>query len=130
ATVGDRFYLRPLVPLLGADQRYFILALSQKHSRLYEASQDSISEVDVPDMPHSVAEALVGDDPERSLQWHTGSGVMGPSGAPGTPGSRRAMFHGQGTGDDTDRKTKALEYCRQVDTAVCRALAGQHQPLM
>src|SRR5687767_1179186 len=37
--VGDRFHVKPLLPLLTAEGRFFVLALSMKHVRLLECTQ-------------------------------------------------------------------------------------------
>jgi len=48
--------------------------------------------VELEDVPQSIAEALRYDDPEKSLQFHTGT-------SGGGNGERAAMFHGQGIGN-------------------------------
>src|SRR5207248_3136892 len=42
--VGDRFHVKPLLPLLN-DGRFFILALSQKHVRLLLATRQTVDEL-------------------------------------------------------------------------------------
>ena len=68
-----------------------------------------MGEVELPGAPRSLADALRYDEPDRQLQFYTGT----PAG-----GDRRAaMFQGQGTGID-DAKTNLLRFLRQVDRAV------------
>jgi Bacterial archaeo-eukaryotic release factor family 7 len=119
--VNDRFYLKPLLPLLSGDDRFYVLALSQKEVRLLKCTRYLVSEVELEGVPKNMAEALKYDDPERQLQFHTGT-------APGT-GRRPAMFHGQGVGID-DTKDKILRYFHQVDRGLHALLREEHAPLM
>ena len=72
AVVSDRFHLKPLLPLLTGDGRFYVLAISQESVRLLEGTRDSVAELDLSDVPQSLAEALKYDDPERQLQFHIG----------------------------------------------------------
>jgi len=91
--VGDRFHLKPLLPLYSSDRYYYILALSQNQVRLFQATRYRISEVDLEGVPTSLAEALKYDDPEEQLQYHTGGGdVQSPT------------YHGQGVGTTSDKE--------------------------
>jgi hypothetical protein len=106
AVVNKRFYVKPLLPLFSGDGRFYILALSQNAVRLLNGTHYSVSEVNLENIPKNLAEALKYDDPERQLQFHTGT-------AEGRAG-RAAMFHGHGVGVD-DNKDKILQYFRQID---------------
>ena len=48
AVVADRFYVRPLLPLLTGDGHFFVLALSQNRIRLLEGTRDRLEEVHLP----------------------------------------------------------------------------------
>jgi Bacterial archaeo-eukaryotic release factor family 7 len=119
--VNNRFYLKPLLPLLRSDDRFYVLALSQKEVRLLKCTRYLVSEVELAGVPKNMAEALKYDDPERQLQFHTGT-------APGT-GRRPAMFHGQGVGID-DTKDNLLRYFHQVDRGLHELLREEQAPLM
>ena len=43
--VADRFHVNPFLPILGGDGRCYILTLSQKGSRLFEGTKQSIKEI-------------------------------------------------------------------------------------
>lgn len=88
SVVAERFHLKPLLPLLSRNGYYYLLALSQKKVRLLRGSLFSIDEIDLEDVPTSLREALWFDDPERQLQFHTGTN------AAGVPAGRPASFHG------------------------------------
>ena len=64
-SVSDRFYVKPLLPLLMNDARFYVLALSQKAVRLLECTRDLIQEIELPDVPQGVQEGLpIGPAPE------------------------------------------------------------------
>ncbi|MGL5924199.1 baeRF7 domain-containing protein, partial [Chroococcidiopsis sp.] len=121
--VSDRFHFKPLLPLLTGDGQFYILALSQNQVRLFQGTRYSVNEIELEDVPTSIAQALRYDDPEKSLQFHTGT-----SGG-GTGGDRAAMFHGQGAGND-DQKDNLLRYFRKVDTGLQELLKDRRSPLV
>jgi hypothetical protein len=119
--VGERFHLKPLLPLLSGDGRFYVLALSQAEVRLFQCTRYSVGEVALESIPGSLAEALRYDDPERQLQFHTGT----PTGT----GKRAALFHGHGVGTD-DTKDNILRYFRQVDRGLRALLGEESAPLV
>ena len=121
--IAECFHLKPLLPLLSRNGHFYVLALSQKQVRLLEGSLFSIDEVDLEDIPTSLHEALRYDDPERQLQFHTGTNT------PGRVGARPAIFHGQGISED-DAKTDLLRYFQQVDKGLTELLGDEQAPLV
>jgi hypothetical protein len=119
---GDTFYVKPLLPLITNNGRFFILALSQQAVRLFEGTRDTIDEIDMEDAPGSLAEALKWDDPEPQLQHHEKTG-------PSTFGAKQGGFHGHGVGHD-DQKTDILRFFQKVDKALREILAGEEAPLI
>jgi len=118
--VSQRFHLKPLIEMLG-NSEFYLLALSQNEVRLFQASRFSISEEDLGDTPRSLAKALKYDDPEKQLQFHTGTQQF--------TGDRAAMFHGHGVGTD-DAKSNILRFCQQVDRGVYNMLKNEQAPLV
>ena len=47
-TVANHFYVKPLIPALQAERRFYVLALSLKHIRLLRCTEDSSEEVELP----------------------------------------------------------------------------------
>ena len=119
--VANRFHMKPLLPLVAGDIRFYVLAISQNQVRLLECSRYSVRELDPGPVPKSLAEALKHDDPERQLQFHTGTST-------GT-GKRPALFHGHGVGVD-DTKDNILRYFRQIDRGLCNLVQGKKAPLV
>jgi hypothetical protein len=124
AVVAERFHIKPLMPLLSGDGQFYVLALSQQQVRLLQGTRYSVDEVSLDDVPQGLPEALKFNDPERQLQFHTGTRY------PGAIGDRPAQFHGQGVGQGTDSKTDILRYFHQVDEGLRGLLAGERAPMV
>lgn len=121
-TVGSRFQLRPLLPLLTGGS-YLVLALSQKKLRLFQGDRYQLNEIDLPeDTPTSMDEALKFDDPERQLQYHT------KTASPGN-GQRGAMFHGHGVGID-DQDSNLERYFQAIDRTLFPFLEHKKLPVI
>lgn len=126
AVVGDRFHVKPLLPLLMHDGRFYILALSQNQVRLFQATRDRVLEVNLnhlEEVPQSLADALKYEDPEREVQYHS-SGGAGPSFTQGHP-----IFHGQGVGT-TDNKNEIKRFFDQLDRGLLQFLDNERVPLV
>jgi hypothetical protein len=121
--VSGRFYLRPLLPLLAGDGRFYLLALSQNQARFFGASQHHLDEIVIPNMPTNLAELLVYDQPEKQLQFH------GAASAPGVAGGRGAIFYS--VDEPTNYKKKSLlRYCQAIDASLQHRLRQESAPLV
>ncbi|WP_454062367.1 baeRF7 domain-containing protein [Candidatus Nitrospira salsa] len=120
-SVGERFYCKPLLPLLSGDGLFYVLALSQQTRHLYECSRYSVRELVLEGIPHNLKQTLPNEDHEEQLQFHTG--------APNADNRRAAMFHGQGAGDN-DTTERIVQYFQQVEAGVFEVLKDQHAPLL
>ena len=125
---GDRFHLKPLMPLLTGDGRFYILALNQKQVRLLEGSRDSVREYNLSsleDVPESLSEAILQfEDTENQTQFETVRAAS-PS---GSPGSSPGTIHGQGV--DEDNKSKLLQFFGSIDSGLKEFFQGDNAPLV
>ena len=119
--VAERFHIKPLLSLLSGDGLFYVLAVSQNAARLLQCSRYSVRTVTPESIPRSLAETLKYDDPERQLQFHTGTGTG--------PGRRAAIFHGQGVGTE-DAKDNILRYFKQIDHGLHKLLQEEQAPLV
>jgi len=119
-TVDDRFHLKPLLPALSSEERFYILALSQNEVRLFEGSAYSVAEVDLETIPKNLADALQLDQPEKQVRFRAGS-----SGG----GDRGTMVSGHGA-EPEDAKNNLLKYFRQIDKGVREFLRDESVPLI
>jgi hypothetical protein len=120
--VGRRFHLKPLLPLLNGDGLFYILALSLNDVRVLQCTRASVMELDVDDIPHSMAESMKYDDPERQLQYHSNT-------LKGTERKAAAIYNGHGTGID-DSKENILRYFRLIDRGLHDVLREEKAPLI
>lgn len=118
---GQRFYIKPLIPLFMADGRFYVLALSQKEVRLFSCMRYNAMEIDLVDVPDGIAESLKYDSKQYQLQFHTGAADGG--------GNRPAIFHGHGVSVD-DNKDELLRYFQDVDRGLSDILPEQEVPLV
>jgi len=122
--IGDEFHLKPLMPLVTNNGRFYILALSKHQVRLLEATRDRVRDIDLEGIPTSIEEALKYDTPQEDLQQHTATPNVNAGG-----GDRPAMFHGQGVGTSDD-KTEILRFFQQVDRGIYDRLGDDTAPLI
>ncbi|HLA28397.1 MAG TPA: hypothetical protein VJZ49_10935 [Syntrophales bacterium] len=118
--VGDRFHIKPLLPLFHGEERLYILALSQNSVRLLEGTKYSVKEMEVEGVPKSMSDALSYEEPEKQIRFRTGK----PSG-----GDRGAMLSGHGA-DIEDSKDNILKYFRQIDRGLHNFLKDERAPLV
>ena len=118
--VGNEYYLRPLIPAMMGEGRFFVLALSGNDVRFFEGNKHSITPVKIDDLvPGSMEEALALTDGENSLQFHIGDGGSGTN----------AIFHGQGGLKDAKEKYRE-EYYRLVDKGLMKMLHDERVPMV
>jgi hypothetical protein len=119
--VGDRFYLKPLLPLATHDDRFYLLAVSQKDVRLFEGSRYDLVELHLAGVPASLQEALHYHQPEGMFQVRSVS--------PSVHGKEGAIFHGQGAATEHP-KDDLLAYFRLIDKALHGFLKHKQAPLL
>jgi hypothetical protein len=130
AIVDERFHLKPLFPIIAANNRFYLLALSQNDVRLYQGTHQSINEVEATEIPSDIVEAISQyEDPEAQLQLHI------QNRATQADGSRMdASHHGHGAGDGDDMSAEPQDrlkrFLRKVDDSVSDYSGGEEVPLV
>jgi hypothetical protein len=122
--VMNHFHIQPLLPLFTGDGQFYILALSQNEVRLLNSTRHSVSEIDIGQVGGSLAEAILSDGHQASLQLHS-SGSTG-----GMTGGGSVTFHGQGGGSDEGDKNELLRYFHLVSDGLTEFLQGDRVPLV
>lgn len=122
--LNDRFHLKPLIPLLSGDDRFYILTLGQRDVRLLEANRYGITrEVEIEGLPESMDEALQYDetskDQQRRQEGGTGRAALQGGGS----------YHGQGA-DRENVKEDLLQYFLLVDKALHNFFRNRRAPLV
>lgn len=123
--IARSYYATPVLPLFTNNGHYYILAISQNEVRLFEGTRYSVGQIDLPDgTPESLDEALKSDDPEKQLQFHSGTSQGTSQG-----GVRSSMFHGQGPGDE-EQEDRIEGYLNLVDAALKEIFREKQEPLI
>ena len=124
--VTTHFYLRPLLPLIIDDGRFYILALSQKEVRLLECTNYSAYEIELPEMvPRSFIADMKYKESGNELQYQSNP----LDAVTGKAGRRATVFQGKRVGVD-DEKTGILHYFQRVDGGLHELLKGEKVPLV
>lgn len=115
AIVADSFHTKPLVRILQSAERYQVLALNQRHIKLFEGNRDALDEIELaPGVPHTITEALGEElsDPRLTVSSY-GTGPGGPGGQAGSA----AMRHGHG-GKKDEVDIDRERFFRAIDRAL------------
>ncbi len=118
--ITSNFHIKPLLPLLSSDGKFYILAINLNGIKLFLGTKDTISEVELTGTHTNVEEALWMDEPERHLDMHTASNSTGRGGG-------SAIFHGQSIRDED--KTNILRFFHYIDQELS-ALLNDKSTLM
>ncbi len=123
-SVGERFLVKPLLPVVSRDQRFYLLAISENRLRLFRGTRESIGELRNEDLPQGLSDALRTHDWEERLHQHVANRA-------GASGSGQAMYHGHGTkADKSTEKQYLLRYFQKVDNALAGWLHDETAPLV
>lgn len=117
--LSNEFYIKPLMPILIDDERFFVLTLKLDEVSLYEGSNYSMQDVIIEDLAPSRLEEVVGYDFEqRTLQFR------------GKPVQKGSMsFHGHGEGKN-EHKNEILRYFRAVNDGLMKMLHDELPPMV
>jgi len=120
--IGERFALRPLMPLLATSGRFYVLALSLQDVRLLEATQTGVRRIELEGVPKSFDEAMGYEEYDSSVQVHSSSSKR--------LGGRPAIFHGHGDGDEDRMNEDVLHYFQKLSKALDPYLTDREAPLV
>ena len=121
--VEDRFFVKPLLPLIEGDGSFYLLAVSQNEVRLLQGSRYSVSEITPDTLPKNMVEALNIDEYVESLQFLS----YRPQGAR----AGEVQFHGQGASNLDRKKSDELEqYFHRLSDALQDFFGPETTPLV
>jgi len=119
--LGNYCDVLPLIPALSISTEFYILALSQKHTRVLRCTLTSSEEVELPgSVPTNLFEFNQQDQPDHRLENRSDAGQKGKSTHPG-------MIVSFGTGSDADQKD---EYLHNYFRAIDRELDSHLRPIL
>jgi hypothetical protein len=118
--VQDRFYIKPLLPALTEGERYYILALSQNHVRLFDCDRHSAREVELKNTPQSLVDALGHELTSPGMAYQS---ATRPSRENAGPPDHRGQV---ASADEEDFKAEIQQFFRELNRGLKDQLrAGQ-----
>ncbi len=126
--VGPTFHTRPLIELLQAPDRYWVLGLSQKQVRLWEGTASSASPVDLGEMPRDMLDAL-GFEYERDANIIQRQKIRRARSQPGR-GGHSPVFHGHGAAKDEVTEAELKKFFKLVDDGLAELLKDEIGPVV
>ncbi len=121
ATVGDRSVMGPMLRLFSGDERFLLLALSQRDVRLMEGSRNTVEQVQLAEIPTSLREVVDPEEPRSDT-------MARPAATAGRGGP--AVFYGHGAGDRHLKKDEVLRFLRAVAGGLQDVLVGESAPMV
>ena len=119
--VDDHFAIRTLLSLAAGQTSFYILALSQRRTRILKCDSAQFEEIPFPEgFPTSLAEAMQTRKPDHDLENRSSGGPSMGGGA--------VLF---GTSSDRDGKDEYLiHFFKSIDKAVRSVLSNSAEPLI
>ncbi len=121
-SVGDRFLLGPLLPMISGDEHFLVLALSQRALRLFEGTRQRMAEVDLTGVPTDLRDVVAPAEPRSDTMARPATSAGGTAG--------RAVYYGHGAADEGYRKEDVISFLREVAGGLHGKLAGRTAPLV
>ncbi len=117
--ISDHYYLKPTVPYLNDDGKYYLLALSLSEVRFYEGFPHQIDEVELDDLlPENLQDVVGYDFKEKHLQVRTGQSS-----------TNQGIYHGYGKGNE-EEKTEIQKYFRAINNGLMKYIKNRKRPLV
>lgn len=129
--VGDRFHIKPLLPLITDDTRFYVLLLAQRQIKLLKCDRDGATEQTLPDdVPKSIDEVRYWEDASgmnKGQQVDHRNGRR--SGIPGRGIYGAGSPHGVGITQDLDREYR-MRLMRGIEEGLKHFWEDQKIPLL
>lgn len=115
--VAEHFVLRPISETLTKSHAYYVLAVSRKKVRLFDATKDSVVQLDLQDVVPSTLEDVVDTDDRQTQLQNRSVGSAG-------------LFHGQGGAAD-NQETEIQRFLQEVGSSLGDLLGrARSQPMV
>ncbi len=117
--ISDHYYLKPMIPYLNDDGKFYLLALSLSEVKLYSGSPHQMDEIALENLLPDKLQDVVGYDfKEKHLQVRSGQTA-----------TNEGMYHGHGKGNE-EEKTEILKYFRAINKGLMQFLTKRERPLI
>ncbi len=124
ATVGDRFVVGPLLPVISSGDRYLVLTVSQRKVRLLEGTQHRLEEVELRDVPTSLRDVI--EVPVPHSERRSDASARPLSGSRSGP----AVFYAYEAADGQFKKDQVHTFLQKVAGGLRGYLADRSLPMV
>jgi len=114
--VNQNFRITPLLPMIGTNGSFCVLAISQENVRLLRCTRTGETNITPDEIPVTIT-GWLDEFPQPHLQFHTGTE------------RDTARFFGHGA-SETDRKEILEQYFREVEKGMTQAVKQINDPLV
>ena len=118
--VSKYFNIIDIISEATEKEKYYILALSSKYSRFFQAGKTGIQKIDIEDMPKNIEEVdedvVIEEESKNRSQSSVSSG-------------QQMVFHGQDIGEKKPSE-KLIKYLKQINLAIKKFSKGNKKPLI
>jgi hypothetical protein len=114
--VNDHFLITPLLPMTSMDGTFTVLAVSRQNIRLLRCTRNDLQDI-TPDNINTSIEDYLEVDPEKQLQFHSGSQAQ------------KAMYFGHNANEE-DKMVVVEMFFREVEKELTKALKQYSDPLI
>jgi hypothetical protein len=122
--VADRYYIKPLVPLVSECGWFYVLSLSRHENRLLQCTNNNSLRIEMNDIPRNMPEALFQATPGNRMQYH----VAPPAGGSNF-GVTTAIQTGEKSRPNYDKRN-VLQYFEQVSKGLSKILNEEKAPMV
>jgi hypothetical protein len=120
-TVDGKFHIRPLLPVLSREPRFYVLALSQKQTQLFHGTRHRLEEVSLRGTPQNLRDWLNIRQPDHDLENRA-------AGGPSVGAMKGVLF---GTSSDREREDEYLaHFFKEIDKGLRGILHEETAPLL
>ncbi len=118
--INSRFYIKPILPAINRNEKFFVLSLDRKQIRLFEGTRYGINEVELDNIPTSLEEEV------EDFEFHQLTFRTNQRGA-----NKPQLYNGPGFGTDDARWIKDLHrFYQRIDKGIINKLGEGYPPLV
>jgi hypothetical protein len=116
--VADHYYLKPLVPMLNRNNKFYLLNLSIDNLNLFECTPYSLQLIESDELPGKLEDVVGYDKEPDHLQQRSGQDAHGS-----------AVYHGHGSHKDS-KANERRQFIHAVDNGLNAIIKDQKTPLI
>ncbi len=112
--ISHHFYLKPLIPIFNNDGKFYLLPISLKEARLFEASHHAVQEIEISDIVKEATDIIAEYESKSDVQFRSAT-------------DKNVMFHGE---NRTEKEEMVLKFFRKIDEELISIIGKNSHPLV